>query len=157
NSTTETNKPSSSTTNVEDEYWNLWLDNIDFFRRYCHKLLFNFPHEVEDVLSMAMIKGSQAYSGSTCQNGKAWSTRPLHSNCMDVLRYAHKQQDYVQLPQEEEREINGNIPPSTTGRPHDSVSYLQLVKELIDTLESLPNSLKEPFILRFIELSYEDI
>jgi RNA polymerase sigma-70 factor (ECF subfamily) len=112
--------------------------------------------DAEDALNTAMLRARQRYTstGSEIVNERAWLSRILYNVCMDMHRERRRWGEPEELQE-------GVIP--TWAVPAESLPDAVLLErerseEIQECIQSLPPSLRQPFVMRFQqEMSYSDI
>lgn len=133
------------------DFWQLWESYQDYFYTSCLQWMGGNCHDAEDVLSQAMLKALNAWPkyASKTIHPKAWLTQIIYNFCMDVHRKRKREAklfaNHLELAAKEEF-LESNI------------LHLEKWTYLYQRIESLPDKLRRPFILRYVlEKSYPDI
>ncbi|MCK9397470.1 MAG: RNA polymerase sigma factor [Methylobacter sp.] len=143
-----------------DSFWQGWMEHEEYLRRKCLYLLGSNREDVEDVLSAAMIQAFQNFTNQSCGVGnmRAWLTTIVHNACMDGFRKSKRKNNFFTDIETSEME---NIPAeygAPSQSPEDIVRIRESLDELYQLILALPETLREPLLLRTIEhLSYPEI
>lgn len=143
-----------------DSFWQGWMEHEEYLRRKCNYLLGGNREEAEDVLSAAMMQAFQNFTNQSCGVGnmRAWLTTIVHNACMDGFRKSKRKNNYFTDIETSEIE---NIPAdygAPSQSPEDIVRVRESLDELYQLILALPETLREPLLLRTIEhLSYPEI
>lgn len=143
-----------------DSFWQGWMEHEEYLRRKCNYLLGSNREEAEDVLSAAMMQAFQNFTSQSCGVGnmRAWLTTIVHNACMDGFRKSKRKNNYFTDIETSEIE---NIPAdygAPSQSPEDIVRVRESLDELYQLILALPETLREPLLLRTIEhLSYPEI
>jgi RNA polymerase sigma-70 factor (ECF subfamily) len=133
------------------DFWQLWKSHKEYFYTCCLQWMGGNSHDAEDVLSQVMLKAWNVWPkyASKTIHPKAWLTQVIYNFCMDVHRKRKREAQlfakHLELAAKEEF-IESNI------------LHLEMWTYLHQRIESLPDKLRHPFVLRYIlEKSYSDI
>lgn len=146
---------------VDHSFWQGWMEHEEYLRRKCLYLLGNNRDDAEDILSAAMIQAFQNYTNQSCGgvgNMRAWLTTIVHNACMDGFRKSKRQNNFftdIDTPEFENIPAEYGAPSKS---PEDIVRLRESLDELYQLILELPETLREPLLLRTIEhLSYPEI
>ncbi len=134
---------------AQDTFWQLWITHRDFLLRQCLKWLRGDHFHAEEVLSVVMFKfASQFPSQREKLNSiKAWLSRITYNVCMDFYREKKKEVNYG-----ENLETFLALKSSylvSSYSPDSLLMNQELWTILSHSIQALPPTLKDPFILRF--------
>jgi len=145
---------------LHDTFWQGWIEHEEYLRKKCLYLLGRNREEVEDIMSGAMIQAFQNFTNQSCGVGnmRAWLSTIVHNACMDGFRKSKRQNNFFTDIETSEIE---NIPAeygAPSQSPEDIVRVRESLEELYQLILELPETLREPLLLRTIEhLSYPEI
>lgn len=117
--------------------------------------------DAEDALGNALVRASSHFAeggGSAIENQRAWLSRLVHNSCIDFYRARARQKRWTD---EVMAMTDGDVIPSAP-QPEPTPEEVAETGESMRTLEKglndLPELLRVPLILRFLEgLSYAEI
>ncbi|GBF82089.1 RNA polymerase sigma factor [Aphanothece sacrum] len=143
----------------QSAFWELWNKHKDYLYAYCLRQMKHNTADAQDVLSISLLKAWEKLPkyASHITNIKGWLIRLIHNICIDL--YRQKNRKFSTL---ENGKLIAIIDSNFLGYIFDSPDIIMMREELMivihQGIDSLPNNLKLPFILRFIEdKSYEQI
>ncbi|WP_083619091.1 RNA polymerase sigma factor [Planktothrix serta] len=138
----------------DNAFWQLWQQHQKYLYYRCLSWMGGNPIEAEEALSLAMLKARDKLPNSADKitNFRAWLIRLTHNLCVDIHRARCRKAIRIETVEEDEAVIsNFDCPESAILR--DELG--QVIRSAVDTL---PERLRIPFILRYYEqVSYPDI
>lgn len=147
---------STSTRQLQAEFWLLWLREQAVFHRMCLKWLHGNATEAEDAMSRGALNAIEHILGGRPppRNFRPWVLRILYNLCIDSLR---RHARHTELPGEgHDAPVGAALPASDL--PDGAVLRRELCSSLSAALCALPSRLRPVFELRFIEgLPYDEI
>lgn len=144
----------NSSANIEEIFWQQWLQYQDYLYRCCLKWMGGNPTNAEDALSSAMLKAWEKVQkhGDKISNFKAWLTKLTFNLCVDIHRQQNRSQEQVKNLDE----IPGFIALDPT--PETILERKEAKTVICCEIDNLPTRLQETFMLHFYEeLSYSEI
>lgn len=148
----------SSQDNCQD-FLQSWLLYQDYFYKCCLKWTGGNSDDAEDVLNLAMLKALNKWTkyADKIIYPKAWLTQIIYNFCMDV----HRQRKREALEIENIDNIKFADHPAFASQvefPESHILTLEMQAYLHHQIASLPDRLREPFILRCCQdKSYQDV
>lgn len=144
-----------------EAFWNLWSENQNQLLRQCMRLMSGNMADAEDALGNAMVRASSHFAdggGGAIANQRAWLSRLVHNSCIDFYRARSRQKRWTD---EVMAMADGSPIPSAPApepTPEEIAETGEAMRSLQDGLDALPELLRVPLILRFLEgLSYAEI
>lgn len=134
----------------EHRFWDAWLKNESHLRKYCLSLLWRCPDEVEDVLGKVMLRAATKFRSEKINNHRAWLRRFVHNACMDYYRNNALYDRSVS-------DITNALHGSESESPQQGFERAETLKRIEQDLLDLPENLRTPLLLRFIDVSYDEI
>ncbi len=116
--------------------------------------------DAEDALSKAMLIAAQKFALYEDQivNERAWLTCLVHNVCMDHYRSLKRQKGWMA---EASIDNSDGMPLACTPSwpsPEDAVAMEESIQALVNVLVSLPDSLRQPLIMRVLQdMPYPEI
>ncbi|MBD2387262.1 RNA polymerase sigma factor [Cylindrospermum sp. FACHB-282] len=147
-----------SQNNCQD-FWQLWESSQDDFYKCCLQWMGGNSHDAEDALNQAMLKAWNEWTKSANKiiYPKAWLARIIHNFCMDVHR-KRKQEATIIENIDDIKFAEHPAFASNVGFPEANILNWEMRAYLHHRIESLPDRLRHPFILRCCqEKSYQDV
>ena len=149
------------------EFWQVWMRHRDQLLRQCLGIMSGNRADAEDALSAAMIRASgccEAYANQIVSD-RAWLSRLVANSCIDHIRAAQRH-----------RRLLENSVLATTGQPasaplsawpagaapspspEQEVIDRSLLSCLAEDMRRLPDHLRRPLMMRFLQgKSYAEI
>ena len=141
------------------DFWQLWESYQDYFYQRCLRWMRGNSHDAEEAMSQAMLKAWNEWQkyANTIQYPKPWLTRLIHNLCMDMHRKYQREAPVI----ENINDIKFADHPEFACRvelPESNILNVEMRAYLYQKIESLPDRLRQPFILYYDqEKSYKDI
>jgi RNA polymerase sigma-70 factor (ECF subfamily) len=143
----------------EQEFWRWWLTHRPHLWSLGLRLMQGNRAEAEDVLSITALKAHANYPhlAHRLLKPREWLTTLLRNVCMD--RYRERQCRGELLSTLDESHAQGlTLLPPGFANPEDQLCVQARLESLGVTLEDLPQGLRQPLLLRFVDgISYEEI
>lgn len=139
-------------------FWALWEDHKSHLFALCLRQMGGIREDAEDALSRAMLKAwdSLPYCASNITNLRAWLNRLVYNLCVDIHR--ERKRRSVRAIAIEEIAADDGWMVKNSESPEDALFHREMFGYVRGTIESLPDRLREPFVLRFFhEMPYPDI
>ncbi|WP_228041629.1 RNA polymerase sigma factor [Planktothrix mougeotii] len=143
----------------DNAFWPLWQQHQKYLYHRCLSWMGGNPIEAEEALSLAMLKARDKLPNSADKitNFRAWLTRLTHNLCVDIhrarCRKAIRIESLETIAVQEEEAVISNFDCPESAILRDELG--QVIRSAVDTL---PERLRIPFILRYYEqVSYPDI
>ncbi|HLO88112.1 MAG TPA: sigma-70 family RNA polymerase sigma factor [Nostocaceae cyanobacterium] len=140
------------------DFWRLWESYQDYFYTCCLQWMGGNSHDAEDMLSQAMLKAWNEWPkyANAIKYPKAWLTRLVHNSCMD--RHRKRQREAQGIENIENIKEDHSAFAFCGEFIESDISHQEMCKYLHYRIESLPEKLRYPFLLRYSEeKSYSDI
>lgn len=140
-------------------FWQLWLLHEKYLYRRCLSWMSGNINDAQDAIAQARLKAWEKFPiyQDKIQDPKAWLIRLTHNLCMDF--YRHKNRKVLSLDEMIEFSDDAlKIIKDTVNIPGVELEKNELEFLISSAIDALPDSLRTPFILRFVyELSYQEI
>ncbi len=140
-------------------FWELWLCNQEYLYNFCLKLMnYNFA-DTQEIMSSSMLRAWKRMPEHAFKitNFRAWITRITYNLCMDI----HRQKAYnfsIDENLESMRIEDEGLLSGTIDSPEATIMRRELIMVIYRLIENLPESLRTPVVLRFIqEKNYREI
>ncbi|MEP3115924.1 RNA polymerase sigma factor [Nisaea sp.] len=144
-----------------DTFWDLWFEHQHLLLRQCMKMMSGNMADAEDALGNALVRASAHFAeggGESIVNKRAWLSRLAHNACIDFYRARSRQKRWTD---EIVAMADGDFIPSAPlpePTPEDVAETGESMRSLQRGLDDLPERLRRPVILRFLEgRSYAEI
>lgn len=144
-----------------DAFWDLWATHQNQLLRQCMRLMSGNMADAEDALGNALVRASSHFAeggGAEIANQRAWLSRLVHNSCIDFYRARSRQKRWTD---EVMAMADGDAVPSAPNpapTPEEVAVTGESMRTLQKALDELPELLRVPLILRFLEgLSYAEI
>ena len=140
-------------------FWELWNNHKDYLYSYCLRQMSNNATDAQEVLSISMLRAWDKLPvyAAKITNIRGWLRRLTQNICIDFYRQRNRSFSTME-------NIDGltlaesNYSSKLINFPERSMMRDELKMVLYQGINHLSNSLKIPFILRFIkEKSYPEI
>ena len=144
-----------------DRFWRMWMDNQTYLRKQLSYMLRNRPADVDDVLGNAMLKALTQFNlhAGTIDNERAWLARLVRNVCID--QYRSNTRFSLWLERVVRDELHSCLHPTEAVRtptPEEHLETSQAMNSLVELLNQLPETLRRPMIMRFVDdMAYEEI
>lgn len=143
----------------DTDFWTLWVQYQDYLYQCCFIWMKGNPTEAQEALSRASLKAWekwQNYAGKII-NPKAWLAQLTHNLCMDMHRERSREANNIEsleaIAVAEDKYVSSNI-----SSPESAILSRERDGYIRRAIDSLPNRLHTPFILRYYqEMSYQEI
>ncbi|WP_420402841.1 RNA polymerase sigma factor [Nisaea sp.] len=144
-----------------EDFWDLWSAHQHQLLRQCMRLMSGNMADAEDALGNALVRASSHFAeggGAGIDNQRAWLSRLVHNSCIDFYRARARQKRWTD---EVMAMADGDDIPSVPApepTPEEIAETGEAMRTLQAALDELPELLRVPLILRFLEgLSYKEI
>jgi RNA polymerase sigma factor (sigma-70 family) len=144
-----------------DAFWDLWFEHQHQLLRQCMRMMSGNMADAEDALGNAMLRASVHFAeggGDAIANQRAWLSRLAHNACIDFYRARSRQKRWTD---EVVAMTDGEFIPSAPSpepTPEEVAETGESMRSLQRGLDDLPELLRRPVILRFLEgRSYAEI
>lgn len=144
-----------------EAFWELWSEHQNQLLRQCMRLMSGNMADAEDALGNALVRASSHFAeggGAGIANQRAWLSRLVHNSCIDFYRARSRQKRWTD---EVMAMADGDDVPSAPApepTPEEVAETGEAMRKLQEALDELPELLRVPLILRFLEgLSYAEI
>jgi len=146
-------------THGDADFWNLWENNKKQLFKKCIRLMNGNICEAEDALSTAMLKAREKmfHYRDKVRNFKGWALRLTENVCLDHLRKHRRLVSLDDIPESliHKEDNSGCYFTESTENNHSCENILREIFEMVD---KLPQRLREPALLRFLYFKpYRDI
>ncbi|NER28400.1 MAG: sigma-70 family RNA polymerase sigma factor [Symploca sp. SIO1C4] len=134
-------------------FWSLWNRHQEYLYNLCFKWMNNNSVDAQEALSSAMIRAWEKLPEHAFKltNTRGWLTRLTYNVCIDI----HRKKEYSLSVVENLESITQE---SSIDSPEMTIMYNELRIVLYHLIKNLPDNLKNPVILRFIqEKTYREI
>ena len=151
----------ASSSSAPDIFWAICSEHQDRLRRQCLKLMSGNVADAEDALGDAMVRASAYFAeghGDKITNTGAWLSRLVRNACIDFFRARSRQKRWTEevLAMPDCHSVPSLPAPQQT--PEEVAEVGESMRSLKQKLDALPDILREPVILRFLEgHSYTEI
>lgn len=152
--------PSTAPPNIEHRFWRMWIEHHDPLRKMLLRMTRGNMADAEDVLGNAMLKALQQFTAieGGIRNERAWLTRLVRNVCIDHYRSVWRVARWVEEAVQEEifgsEETQGTREPT----PEERLAAAQAIRDLDTLLSRMPENLRRPLVMRFLEeKSYDEI
>ena len=151
----------ASSSSSPDVFWAICSEHQDRLRRQCLKLMSGNVADAEDALGDAMVRASAYFAeghGDKITNTGAWLSRLVRNACIDLFRARSRQKRWTEevLAMPDCNSVPSLPAPQQT--PEEVAEVGEAMRSLKQKLDALPDILREPVILRFLEgHSYTEI
>lgn len=145
---------------LQDTFWQVWMEHQNYLQRHSLRLMAGNKADAEDAMSNAMLKALQKFStyAGAIVNERAWLTRLVHNVCMDIHRSNSKIARSLEESVGDDFETLASTLVSDSASPEENVATQRSMDDLSTQLDRMPESLREPLLLRFLDdLSYDEI
>ncbi|WP_193172268.1 RNA polymerase sigma factor [Nisaea nitritireducens] len=144
-----------------DGFWDLWFEHQNQLLRQCMKLMSGNVADAEDALGNAMVRASSHFAegkGAAITNQRAWLSRLVHNACIDFYRARSRQKRWTEeILAMADSDVVPSLP-SPAPTPEEVAETGESMRSLQRGLDDLPDVLRDPIILRFLEgRSYAEI
>jgi RNA polymerase sigma factor (sigma-70 family) len=141
------------------DFWNLWENNKKLLLKKCIRLMNGNICEAEDALSTAMLKAREKmfHYRDRVRNFKGWALRLTENVCLDHLRKHKRLISLDDIPESliHIEDSHGCFFMESTESYN---SREDILKEIFEMVDNLPQRLREPALLRFLYFKpYHDI
>ncbi|NEO84003.1 MAG: RNA polymerase sigma factor [Spirulina sp. SIO3F2] len=140
-------------------FWQLWLLHEEYLYKRCLSWMSGNINDAQDAIAQARLKAWEKFPKyeSQIQDPKAWLIRLTHNLCIDIYRQKNRQ--VLSLDEVGDFVNNSlNSIESVSDLPDRELENNELGILIKQAINSLPDTLRVPFILRFIhDLSYQEI
>ena len=141
-------------------FWELWNNHKDYLYSYCLRKMNNNATEAQEVLSISMLKAWDKLPvyAHKITNLRGWLRRLTQNICIDFHRQRNRSFTVIENIDELSPVVKNNDVSKSTNSPDKFVMGDELKMVLYQGINLLSDSLKIPFILRFVkEKSYTEI
>ncbi|UUX48038.1 RNA polymerase sigma factor [Nisaea acidiphila] len=144
-----------------EAFWELWSEHQSQLLRQCMRLMSGNMADAEDALGNALVRASSHFAeggGEGIANQRAWLSRLVHNSCIDFYRARSRQKRWTDevMAMADGDDIPSAPTPEPT--PEEIAETGESMRKLQTELNKLPELLRVPLILRFLEgLSYAEI
>ncbi len=135
-----------------EAFWKIWKLHEEYLKRICFRYFRNSHYDAEDALSQAMLKSYETLPRDVGRiyNLRAWLGRLTSNVCLDIHRQRQREQAGFD---EESLQMESPLP-----LPEEFYTVRELSSCLVKIVESLPERLKSPLVMRTIhESSYREV
>lgn len=153
--------PAKAVRHPPEAFWELWSEHQNQLLRQCMRLMSGNMADAEDALGNALVRASSHFAeggGAGIANQRAWLSRLVHNSCIDFYRARSRQKRWTD---EVLAMADGEAMPSAPNpepTPEEIAETGESMRTLQHALDELPELLRVPLILRFLEgLSYAEI
>lgn len=148
-------------------FWDVWLRHQDHLLRQCLRIMSGNMADAEDALSSAMLRASSRYESYADEivDERAWLSRLVRNSCIDHFRTEKRRQRLLEAHASRRARSGGDPgparpPASATIEPSPEQKAIDrsLLSHLVDDIRRLPEHLRQPLMMRFLQdMSYAEI
>lgn len=133
-------------------FWELWTLHQNYLYARCLAWMGDNPFEAEEALSLTALRAWEKLPkhASKITNLKGWLNRLTHNLCVDLHRQ-NKRKALVGIDNIEQKRYNLSTVESASKNPETALIQTELKVYLRHGINTLPNRLKQPLILRYYQ------
>ncbi len=160
-------QPQSPSSQNGAAFWDVWLLHQDHLLRQCLRIMSGNVADAEDALSSAMMRASSRYEvyADEIINQRAWLSRLVRNSCIDHFRGEQRRHRLLEkhAPGSSARHYTEPQPVPPAGAtlqpsPEQKAIDRSLLSRLAEDIRRLPEHLRRPLMMRFLQdKSYAEI
>lgn len=136
------------------DFWSLWGQcQDDLMSHHCMRWMDGNHADAEDALSEASLRAYQAWSSKAAElrNFKGWFVRLVQNHCNNVRKAHTRRTRVVQCVEDIAAVAGESVADEDATAPEDAVLRREMDQYIRDAIEELPDRLKRPATLYFLQ------
>lgn len=154
-------RPAAAGADLDQLFWKMWIEHHAPLRKMLLRMTRGNMAEAEDVLGNAMIKAFHQYRqvGGAVANERAWLSRLVRNVCIDHYRSGQRLARWIEdTVRDEILSLRASPQGVQEPTPEERLEASQAIRELEELITAMPETLRRPLVMRFLEdMGYDEI